>query len=94
MTPGIVAVSRPLINSVKILYGQSIGGAVSIDLASRNPEAVGLLLVWANLTFTSRLDQSVDSREHIHDSAESHSVGATLSISLCISVSPEMGIRD
>ena len=30
-------VDRPL----QILYGQSIGGAVSIDLASRNPEAVG-----------------------------------------------------
>lgn len=28
---------------VQILYGQSIGGAVSIDLASRNPEAVGVI---------------------------------------------------
>ena len=48
--------------SFQILYGQSIGGAVSIDLASRNPEAVGSSVVGQTpsgfLTFTSHLDQS------------------------------------
>ena len=33
-----------IMDAFQILYGQSIGGAVSIDLAYRNPQAVSNLL--------------------------------------------------
>ena len=41
-TPIVSACSTTLseLTSFQILYGQSIGGAVAIDLASRNPSAV------------------------------------------------------
>ncbi|KAG8968581.1 hypothetical protein FRC05_001506 [Tulasnella sp. 425] len=43
---------HPLLNEAPLLfYGQSIGGAVAIDLASRNPDAVHALIV--ENTFTS-----------------------------------------
>lgn len=46
------------------------------------------------LTFISHPDPGPHSREYVHDPAEPNSFGATLSISLCVSVSPEMGIRE
>lgn len=38
--------SHPLLENTKvILYGQSIGGAVSVDLAAANPDRIGGIIL-------------------------------------------------
>ena len=77
----------------QILYGQSIGGAVAIDLASRNPSKVRFLniaLLFSQLT--RLLDPCLDSRKHIHLSSGSDTQRPSPPLPLLISMSPEVGI--
>ena len=68
-------IARIMLNHLshfQILYGQSIGGAVSIDLASRNPDKVCpffKIFTGNNKFFNLELDISACPREHIYLSA-------------------------
>jgi len=49
----------------KILYGQSLGGAVAIDLASRNPTKVRISSIWS-ISMPHQVPRSMGSSSRIH----------------------------
>lgn len=78
---------------IKVLYGQSIGGAVAIDLASRNSAKVVLWRV-SDLGFWSwhsKTDKCVDTWKYVHLSSQFGTTRTSSSRPFIFFVSPEMG---
>ena len=79
--------------ALQILYGQSIGGAVAIDLAYRNPQAVSRMpLCTPPPADHHNADHCTHRREHFHVPPAAHSVRDALARPVLLPLPPKMGV--
>ena len=79
---------------MQILYGQSLGGAVGIHLASQNPSKVRLQQFYVSVVSEAhaRQDQSTHPRKHLHLPPKGRATCSPAPRSPVLPVSPEMGL--